>query len=208
MKRIVVFGANGRVGRLVVSLLLEKDFAVTAFVHRDDGSFNTDQVHVVQGDVYDADTVETAMTQADAVISTLGSWGTPKKDIVSSGMRAIIPLMQRNHIKRIISLTGAEARASDDNLSLFHRFTYPAAAIIAGKILRDGEDHIAQLEQSGLDWTVVRSPIMTEIGSPKYALSTSRCLPWQTIHRHAVAKAMVDQIDDKTYIGKSPFINR
>lgn len=208
MKRIVVFGANGRVGRLVVGLLLEKGYAVTAFVHRDDGSFDTNQVSIVQGDVYDVNSVEKAIAEADAAISTLGSWGTPKKDIVSSGMKAIIPLMQKYHMKRIISLTGADARASGDELSLIHRATYLAASLGAGKILKDGEDHIALLEESSLDWTVIRSPVMTETGSTTYVLNTSRCLPWQTIHRHAVAQAIVDQLDDMSYIGKSPFINR
>ncbi|MEO5499058.1 MAG: NAD(P)-binding oxidoreductase, partial [Candidatus Saccharimonadales bacterium] len=192
MKRITVLGANGRVGRLVVSLLLEKSYDVTAFVYHDDGSFDANHVRVAQGDVHDVSSVEAALTDGDAVICTLGSWGTPQKDIVSSGVRAIIPYMQKNKIKRIISLTGAESRASGDDLSLIHRAMYIGISVGAGKILRDGEDHITQLEQSRLDWTVIRSPVMTETGATKYRLSSKRCLPWQTIHRHAVAKAMVD----------------
>lgn len=208
MKRIAVFGANGRVGSLVVNLLLEKGYAVTAFVYKDDGSLDTKSVRVVQGDVHDATAVKEALADADVVMSTLGSWGTPTKDIVSAGMRAIIPLMQQHGLKRVISLTGAESRALGDSLSLIHRVMYVGISIGAGKILRDGEDHIAQLEKSGLDWTVIRSPVMNETGSQNYTLSMSRCLPWQTIHRHAVARSLVDQLEATEFIGKSPFINR
>ncbi len=208
MKQILVLGANGKVGRIVVQLLLEKSYQVIAFVHNDDGSLDDENVRVVEGDVHDAASLQSAVVGADAVISTLGSWGTPQKDIVSSGIKAAILGMQKEGVKRIISLTGSDARAKGDHLSLIHRVMYIGILIGAKKILRDGEDSIAQLEKSGLDWTVIRSPIMTETGSSSYSLNTSRCLPWQTIHRHAVALSLVDQLDDTTYVGKSPFINR
>lgn len=208
MRHITVFGANGRVGRLVVADLLERGHIVTAFVHSAGDMTSTDQLRVVRGDIYDAESVEKAIAGADAVISALGSWGTPGKDILSKGMSHIIPAMQAHGVKRIISLTGAEARTRGDHRGLIHRAAHLAASLLAGKILRDGESHIAQLETSTLNWTVIRSPIMNENGSTRYTLTLKRPYPWQTIHRQAVADAMVQQLNDSHFSNRSPFITR
>lgn len=208
MKHITVFGANGRVGRLVVAGLLDRGHTVTAFVHSAGDMKDTDQLRVIQGDIYDAESVGGALAGADAVISALGSWGTPGKDILSKGMANIIPAMQSHGVKRIISLTGAEARTRGDQRSLVHRVAHLAASMFAGKILRDGESHIEQLETSSLDWTVVRSPVMNEKGSTHYLLKMKRPYPWQTIHRQAVADAMVQQLNDSHFSNRSPFITR
>lgn len=208
MKHVTVYGANGKVGSLVVQALLERGHSVTAFVHRSNGLVASAKLRIVEGDIHDAAAVDSALEGSDAVISALGSWGTSMKDILSSGMSGIIPAMQRRGIKRIISVTGAEARAHGDTLSLLHRLAHLGANLIARKILVDGEAHIRQLEASDLDWTVIRSPVMNGKGSSRYHLTTKRPFPWQTINRQAVADAMVQQLNDSHYAKSAPFITR
>lgn len=179
--RITVFGASGNVGRLLVTQALWRGYYVNAFVHGSSNLEKNNNLQIITGDVYDPESVLQATKNVDAVISALGSWGTPKKDILSAGMRNIIPAMQSNGIKRIVSLTGADARASNDTLTPIHRFSHALLGIAAGKILMDGETHIELLEQSGLDWTVIRSPIMNERGDvSRFRLGNARpapCLP-------------------------------
>lgn len=208
MKQIIVFGANGRVGRLVVNRLVAQGYHVTAFVHSASGLAQDNTVQVIEGDVRDHAAVMEAIQGADAVISTLGSWGTSTKDILSSGMAHILPAMSEHGIKRIISLTGSEARASGDRLSPIHRLAHFGVTLAAGKILVDGEVHIKQLEASGLEWTVVRSPIMNSKGSSDYVLSNERPFPWATINRQAVADALVDQLTEVRFVGMAPYISR
>lgn len=208
MKRVTVFGANGRVGSLVVAKLLQNRLNVTAFVHSSSVLQAHKNLSIVRGDIHDARNVEEALVDSDAVISTLGSWATPKKDILQTGMAHIIPGMQSLGIKRIVSLTGSEARASGDALSSIHRLAHFAAKILAGKILQDGEAHIRMLEHSGLDWTVVRSPVMNTHGSEHYRLSLKRPLPIVSVHRHAVVSAIVAQLDDMSHNKSAPFISR
>ena len=208
MSKIVVFGANGRVGRLVVTRLLRRGHEVTAFVHAARGMKSKGKLRVIEGDIHDAEAVDTALAGANAAISTLGSWGTPTKDIVATGMKHIIESMERRRIQKVISLTGAEARAANDHLSFIHRAAHIAASVAAGKILRDGEKHIAMLESTELEWTVIRSPVMNESGSARYRLSNRRPYPWQTINRNAVADAMVEMLENEQYVQTSPFINR
>ncbi len=132
MTQITVFGASGKVGRLVVAELLGRGHNVVAFVHSQkltEKDFVRDSVHdakatknirIVQGDIYNAVQVAAALSGSQAVISVLGSWGTKRKDILCSAMRAIIPAMEQQHIQRIVSLTGHDARTEGDNIDQFH----------------------------------------------------------------------------------------
>lgn len=207
-QKIVVFGASGRVGSLVVKYALDAGYDVVAFVHRHHQLPDNPALTIIQGDIYVTEDVLNAIKGVDIVVSALGSWGTKRKDVLSSAMASIIPAMQQHGVTRIVSLTGAEARASGDHLGIIHRFAHVGIGMTAGKILRDGERHIEALEQSRLDWTVIRSPIMTSRPVQKYTLSNHRPTPWALIQRTAVARAMVDQLSDETYIRQAPFIHR
>lgn len=206
--KITVFGANGRVGRLVVEEALELGYQVVAFIHGSNPFDENSSLTIVQGDIYNAEDVKKALQNSLVAISTLGSWGTAKKDILSEGMKNIIPAMQELGINRIITLTGAEARANGDKLSIVHRLMHTFVTVMAVKVLKDSETHIQLLEKSNLDWTILRSPIMKENSSSKYQLSDKRPLPWQTINRDSVVKAIINQIKSKKFLRKSPFISQ
>ena len=204
---IVVFGASGKVGRLVTQKLLEQGHTVTAFVHRaslpDPGRLRT-----VKGDVHNVQQVGEAVRGNEAVVCVLGSWGTPTKDIISAATRNIIAASRQHDIQRLVSLSGADARAAGDELGIIHRVSHMLIGLVAKKVLRDGEAHIALLQQSDLDWTVIRSPIMRNTHKGRYTLSTARPLPWATIGRQQVADAIVEQITADNWTGQSPFIRR
>lgn len=205
-QNIVIFGAGGKVGSLLVEYALADGYRVTAFVHRHHNLPNDPHLTIVKGDVSNAADVEKAVSGADAVLSALSSWGTPKKDVLSVGMKSIIPAMQKHKLKRIVSLTGADARAPGDHLGIIHRLSYPILGIMAGKVLHDGENHIALLATSNLDWTVLRSPVMLSGQKMTYNLSDKRPLPTAVVNRRAVARAMIDQIEDNRFLRQAVFI--
>ena len=208
-EQVTVFGANGRVGRLVVAELVNRGYTVVAFVHNASRFVETPQLKVIQGDIYNAADVERALADSTAVISALGSWGTPMKNILTVGMKHIIPAMKAQGVSTIISLTGADARAKGDELGLVHRLTYPFLTAFMGKILSDGERHMSLLEKSSLDWTVVRSPFMMKRtpNHERYKLDLRRPFPWQTVPYRLVALAIVNALQDRTWSKEAPFIS-
>lgn len=206
--KIIVFGANGRVGTKVVYELLARGYDVRAFVRGHHSFESSRHLEVIQGDIYDARAVRAAIDGCDAVISALGSWGTPKKDILSTAMKHIVPAMHSLGVSRIISLTGQDARDVHDNPSWFQKMFHWFLLRVAKQILEDGEAHIRELRESSLNWTVLRSPIMNSRGHVNYVLSAALPYPWVTIHRQSVAIAMVDQLEDASFIGTSPFLHR
>lgn len=207
LPQVTVFGATGRVGRQVVDLLLADGHAVVAAVHGEADMPTHTNLTTRRVDVYDQASVARAVKGSDTVVSALGSWGTKNQNVLSAGVTNIIAAMESQSIRRIVSLTGAEARAQGDSLGIIHRLMHIALLVIAPKILRDGEAHIAALEASHLDWTVVRSPIMSAAqGAREGKLSLARPLPWQRIARSAVAAQMVELVQGDTWVGQAPFI--
>lgn len=205
--QITVFGATGQVGRQVVALLLARGYWVVAAIHGDSHFPAHDRLSTVSVDIYDSTSVAKALEGSTLVVSALGSWGTKRKDVLTAGMQAIIPAMNAQSIHRIVSLTGADARAAGDQLGIIHRLMHIAIGVMAPKILRDGERHIALLEASNLDWTALRSPIMSSRdGVGNGELTMRRPLPWQRISRSYVANAIVTLIADTTQSNQAPYI--
>lgn len=203
---VVIFGASGKVGRLTVTEALARGHRVRAFVHSSPNFTPHENLEIVKGDIADISHVARAVQGCDAVISTLGSWGTSSKNIVSTGVKHCVPAMRQAGITRIITLTGAEARDTTDHPKLLQQITHALARVAAGKILADGEKHIRLLRASQLDWTALRSPVMTSSPRIFYKLSLIPPKPWETIPRKAVAKAILDQLDGPSYSQAAPFI--
>jgi putative NADH-flavin reductase len=207
--QVIIFGASGKIGSRLVAEMLKRGHTVTAFVYgRSD--FTTDErLRVVEGDVRSLDDVAKALHDQDAVLSCLGSWGTPTKDILTSGMQTIIPSMQRQGVRRIISLTGADARDTEDEPGLMQKFSHQLISLFAPKIVEDGEAHLRLLRASNLDWTVLRSPVMTNSGRfGGYKLRMKLPNLWATINRQDVVAAMADLVESDSFVAKAPVIYR
>lgn len=203
---VTVFGANGNIGNRVVALLLKKGYSVTAFTH---GAVHLPQhprLKIQSGDIYNKNDVASALSGADLVVSTLGSWGTKNKDILTVGMKNIIPAMERVSSKRIISLTGSGVLLPEDHATWYDYLNPLLLRLVAPKILHDGEKHIELLSKSQLDWTVLRSPIMKDGVATGYVLQKHPPLPWKRIVRDDVAQALVDLIDSQDHSRTAPFI--
>jgi putative NADH-flavin reductase len=203
---ILIFGANGNIGTRVVSRLLNDNHQITGFVHGESHLPKHDHLKVIIGDVRSVSDVSQALQGVDVVISTLGSWGTKSKDILSTGMQVIIPAMEKAGIQRIVSLTGSGVLLSTDTVAWYDRLNPLLLHVMAPKILLDGEKHIQELSSSNLDWTVVRSPVMKNDSSDTYTLSNTPALPWKRASRDAVAHAIVDLALSSDRLKQAPFL--
>lgn len=209
MKQVTVFGASGNIGSRVVILLLKKKYKVIAFVHGDYEFKPNANLVVYKGDIYNTKDVAKAVAGSKIVISALGSWGAPRKDVLTAGMHAIIPAMKAQKIRRIVTLTGADARVPDDKPSFMHKLTHALFGAAAPKIMRDGEQHMRFLNASNLDWTTLRSPVMKDTGEVgNFALRMKLPDIFATIHRDDVAAAMVWLAETGEYSHKAPIIYR
>lgn len=205
---ILVLGSSGHVGHSVVTQLLDAGHHVSAFVHGSNPFEHHPRLQVISGDVHIKGDLARSLTGVDAVISCLGSWGTPQKDILSSAMRHLVPLMEQGGVKRLISLTGSGARLPGERFGMIATLNRLLLFFVAPAIIRDAEQHLALLAHSSLDWTVIRSPVMTSGAGSNYHLSLTPPAPYATIPRYSVVAAITSQLHSEIYYSQAPHIHR
>ena len=195
--RIVIFGATGKTGQHVLRRALEEGHAVTAFTRSvNKVSADNPNLNVVQGDVYDAESVAGAVEDQDAAIVALGSNGLGDKTTLTAGTKNVIEGMDRHNTQRIVVLSAVGVRESSRQNSLLTR-------IVANTMLRNiFADHAAQEEavmQSSLDWTIVRAAVLKdEPASGNYTASNSGKV--KRINRADLADFLVKQVSDASYV--------
>ncbi len=211
--QITIFGASGKVGRLVVAEALRRGYNVRAVVHRDNVLSPNTHLTIVEADVYNADDIAMALQDSEAVISCLGSWGRKtaagNRNVLTAAMKLIIPAMKNAKIRRIVTLTGSGAADPNVRPGLVHTLVMKVLQPFpAGRVFKDGELHMQLLKNSDLDWTTVRSPVMSDRGGPRYKLSMKASLHFITASRSSVATSMLDQLESTEWLRRAPIITR
>jgi hypothetical protein len=159
--KVVVFGASGKVGRVVVETLLERGHGVRVFIHKTSRFEDDERVKTIKGDIHRLEDVRRAVQDVNAVISVVSSWKAKDKDVLSSGVENILQTVDESDGIRIVSLTGNLARGKDERWPLAFRLARSAMLIFAKGVIKDAELHIERLVSSNQDWVVVRSPVIT-----------------------------------------------
>jgi uncharacterized protein YbjT (DUF2867 family) len=197
---ILVIGAAGKSGTPVVQQAIARGHRVTAFVRHPEKAVHLPaNARIVQGDATDAEVVLRAIADNDVVIITVGD----RKTFVSAAAaRNAVAAMHGNGARRIILLS---AYGIGDSAHGLH-------GVVLSKVLgRLNADKVASesaVEQSGLDWTAVRPPVLGE-GPSAGALKSGVDITingFQSISRQDLAAFMLDQIDRPDYVGKKPIV--
>lgn len=204
--KIVVFGASGHTGRLLIRGALDEGHAVTAFV-RNPAALDIEHpaLTVVQGDVLEPATVEPAVRGQDAVLIALGVPKGGPKDLCSAGTRNIVAAMHEAGVRRVICLSALGVGDSKQHSGLFGRMVAP---VLMKDWLADKEGQEQALRDSELDWTIVRPPRLEEgpeTGSYRAGTDISAGLSSKASYAD-VAAFMRRQIADDTYLRRAPSI--
>lgn len=207
--KICVFGADGRTGVEVVRYAHDRGFDVAAFVYGDGSNiYFPSDVEVQKGNVMNYEQVENALQNADAVISVLGHIKGSDPRMQTKGMENIVRVMKELGVKRVLSLTGTGARVVGDTPSITDRFLNLGVALVDPERINDGIEHARVLEESGLDYTIVRVLKLGNSTADVGAVKLTSGGPAEFVtSRKKVAKVLVDLIRDTAYIGKQPVIS-
>jgi uncharacterized protein YbjT (DUF2867 family) len=151
---LVVLGATGRTGRLVVEQALAAGHTVTALV-RSPEKLNTGNpnLRVVTGEATEPSAVSGALEGADAVISTLGGTGS----VIADSTRAIVAAAGKTGVSRVVVLSTFAAER--DRLGAGTRLL---TGIGMGAMLKDKSAGEELLRRSDLEWTIVYASILSD----------------------------------------------
>ena len=206
---IALFGGTGRTGQLVLDRALANGHRVRALV-REPGKLpvRTDALAVVVGEALDPAAVRQTIAGADAVLSLVGQVRDAPRTLQTESTRLIVSSMTQQKLSRLVTLSGGALRDEVfDSPDLADRVIRFLLKRMAGHVLADAEGHLAVLQASSLDWTVVRAPIIrNRRAKGRYHVGYVGVGTSTTISRADLADFIVTQIEDRRFVHRMPFV--
>ena len=201
MKHIAIVGATGSTGKELVRLALEANYKVTV-VARDRAKIQAQKnLFVMAGDVTDLDSLVKAFAQVDAVMSCFGpSHHRKVGTLMSTGTINIVKACEKNAVKRFIFMSGF-VQAPYSELALFTRLITPIFRMIYHQSYHDKNIAEAAIQNSKLDWTIVRAPGLNHSPSTgKYKAGIKAKIYFGFMSFADCAKCLLDAMEEKSWI--------
>lgn len=207
--KIVIFGSNGKTGKLLVEQALALGYTVYAYI-RSAGSLNIDHpnLKIIVGNLTEILKIKDIIMKTDACLSALGGKSLNHHDIeIRNGIENIISIMEEVGKHRFIYLSSLGA--GDSRIMIPQPFRFFLINILLRIPIADHEVNEKNIIDSKLDWTIVRpgglnDGIQTTTLNHGTEIIKVRGNPG--ISRANVASFMLKQIKELTYIKKLVWI--
>ena len=207
--KMIIFGAAGGTGKALTEQALAQGHIVTGFDRNPDAlKLSHPNLTMVKGDIFDPVGVEQAIAGQDVVFCVLGVRPGVTIPVCSVGTKNIIAAMQKQGVKRLM-VQSAFAVAALDGEWREVPWIVPLVSPLFGKVRAMFMDHVRQEEfvrQSNLDWIIVRPSRLTDTPvTGIYKAGEALFIgPRAHIARADVADFMLKQVENDTYIHKTP----
>ena len=199
---VLIIGAAGKTGEIVVERAVAAGHVVTAFV-RDAATYRAPaNVRVVAGDATEQASVDKAMAGQEAVIDTVAGKTPYRKTMLERSVAgAVVAAMKANGVKRVIVISSFGVGDSADQVGWF------VEHVIVPTWLRGSTEDKAAMEAvvraSGIAFVIVR-PAMLIDGAATVTVKVFR--GHDTAHkitRADVAQFCVDQLTSDEHLGRA-----
>jgi len=205
--KLLIIGGTGGTGQELIKQALEQGHSLTALVRNPEKAKIAHQnLSVIKGNVLDFDKVQEAVAGQDAVLSALGHKRFfIKTTILSEGTKNIIKAMEKHNVKRFICITSLGINDSRFKLGLY--YTLFVIPFIVFFYFRDKAKQEKIIRSSKLNWTIVRPGQLTngkKRGRYKHGANVGNYILTKMISRADVAHFILSQLNDATYLQKTP----
>lgn len=207
--KLLVFGATGKVGRHLVEQALEQGHDVTAFARNPERlGPPRDKLRLAKGDVLDAEAVTAAMGGQDGVLCALGMPLSNKEGLRAKGTANIIGAMEAVGVRRLVCLSALGA--GDSAQLLPFRYKYILVPLLMRHLYADHELQETHVRNSGLDWVIARPANFVDgerTGAYRHGFTAADAAPTLKISKADVADFMLKQVNDDTYLRRTPALS-
>lgn len=206
--KILILGATGPTGRLIVENAIKQGHQVVALVRSMSKAAGIAGAELFEGDARDETALTRAIAGCDAVISSLGTPMSPFREVtlLSKATNALVSVMKRQGVDRLVCITGMGAGDSRGHGGfLYDRVFQP---LMLGKVYKDKDRQEAVVKASSLNWTIVRPTVLND-KPPRgeiRAMTDLSGIHGGAISRADVAEFVVRQLTDATWLHKTPLI--
>jgi putative NADH-flavin reductase len=204
--KVIVFGAAGKTGRLLVDKALAAGHEVTAFV-RDPSRFPVthERLKVVKGDAMKLSDVEEAVKGHDAAIHAVGSGDMGKTTLRTDTARNVVAACEKHGVARVIAMSGMGAGESYGSIGLIGKLIF---STVFKNLLVDQNGLEAEVRKFPRDWILVRpagladKPPKGKVKPTPDGKGNSFMVP-----REAVAEFMIEQLTSDAWVKKAPALS-
>ena len=208
--KIVVFGASGKTGSLLVHEALTSGHNVIAYVRKPE-SIKSDHpnLKVVAGYLNEKDKLKSVISGSDACISTLGGASLTKhSQEIIKGIDNIVSIMEEEKVKRFIYLSSFGAGDSRKYMPQPIRFLI--ADVMLHIPLADHNTNESRIAKSQLNWTIVRPGGLTngvKTDNLKHGCEMTKIKGSLSISRSNVASFLLNQVSINEYANKNVWLH-
>lgn len=156
--RILVIGATGPTGSLVVREALAAGHTVTALVREPGRIDDAPGVKEVVADVREPHAFETALTDQDAVICALGHVPDSPVNLCSTATGRLLEGMEAKGVSRLVLVTGAMIGHPREKLPWSYRLIETLLPAKDKARIEDRRTQEKLIQASRVGWTIVRAP--------------------------------------------------
>jgi putative NADH-flavin reductase len=166
------------------------------------------RLSVVQGDVTDPDPVFETISGVDAVLSALGPPRGVPAGVMEEGLNNILAAMREHGVRRLLVVVGAGVGDPQDRPTLLDRVIGGVLWFVSREFYEEMVDLAATVRACDLDWTLVRVPMLTdEPGTGDVRVGYLGVDAGTRLSREDLARFMVEQVDQETYVRQAPVIS-
>lgn len=197
---VIVFGASGKTGSLVVRKALAAGHAITVFAHEQ--GTHQDGVRQITGDARDPAAVERALAGQDAAIDTIGG-RTPYRatDLETAAARNIVEGMRKQRSSRLIVISAMGVGDSAEQAPFWYEHLL-MPTFMRGTA-KDKAGMEGEVRSSGLAFVIARPPMLSddpETGSVRIITGEAK---GHRITRGDLAQFLVDQLRSDEHLGRA-----
>jgi putative NADH-flavin reductase len=208
--KIVVFGASGKTGSLLVDEALKSGHDVIAYVRKPESvKLNHPNLKIVAGYLNEKDKLKSVISGSDACISTLGGASLTKhsREIIE-GIDNIVTIMEEEKVMRFVYLSSFGAGDSRKYMPQPIRFLIADIMLLVP--LADHNTNESRITKSQLQWTIVRPGGLTngaKTDNLKHGCEMTKIRGSLSISRSNVAAFLLNQVSNNEYATKSVWLH-
>lgn len=197
---VLILGISGRTGKIFSAMAVKNNHDVAGII-REKSKGTIPGVKYIEGSPTDGHLLAKALKGIDAVVVSLNINRTSDNPfakvvspltLISDSIKVLIPAMQKNNVKRLITISASGVGDSWMNMPLIARIL-----IKNSNIMRAYEDHDRQeqlIKASTLDWTIVRPVMLTNKENENYKATQGKPAG-SGISRAGVARFVLDALE-------------
>ncbi len=207
-RKLAILGISGRTGRELAKAAGIKGWEVCGLVRpvsKGEGAIVYGRI--VRGNFEDIDRVVETIADSEAVCCLIGP-RPPYTDVFcTTATAAIIAAMKQTNCRRLVCQTGAMIGPAP-NRSRSMEWMARTFASWHPQAVRDREEQERLVESSGLDWTIVKPPRLTDspLGGGAQASSVLRVGLLSKISRASLAAFILDEIQTGRFVRQRIFV--